>query len=66
MTNNKIFIRVNEVCELFSISRSHCWNLISTGKIKVFRPSSKVTLIKVDDLISYIEGTALGNNNEPI
>tara|TARA_B100001063_G_scaffold17572_2_gene13515 strand:- start:2069 stop:2269 length:201 start_codon:yes stop_codon:yes gene_type:complete len=66
MTNNKIFIRVNEVCELFSISRSHCWNLISTGQLKVFRPSSKVTLIKVDDLISYIEGTCLEDTDENI
>lgn len=56
MTNKKIFIRVKEACELFSISRSHCWSLISTGKIKVSRPTSKVTLIKVDDLINYIEG----------
>ncbi len=55
--NTKIFIRINSIPELFGISKSHCWSLISKGEIKSFKPSKKVTLIRVNDLVEYIEGT---------
>ncbi|WP_026804096.1 helix-turn-helix transcriptional regulator [Aliarcobacter lanthieri] len=55
LTEDKIFIRVNEASYLFGLSVSHLWSLIRNGTLKSFKPSEKITLIRVSDLISYIE-----------
>lgn len=51
----KFFIRVSEASKLFSISQSHLWSLLASGQLNVYKPSPKITLIKVNELIEYIE-----------
>lgn len=51
----KFFIRVAEASKIFSLSKSHLWSLISKGELNAFKPSPKVTLLKVTDLIMYVE-----------
>ncbi len=51
----KEYIRIKDITNSFGISKSHCWDLIAKGELKAFRPSPKVTLIKVSDMVNYIE-----------
>lgn len=61
--NLQIYVRDKKACEIMGgISRTHFWSLISSGKIKAYKPSAKVTLVKVSDLINYIENSNINDN----
>lgn len=55
LKQEKIFVRVAEASKIFSLSQSHIWSLLASGQLKAFKPSSKITLLKITDLTSYIE-----------
>ncbi len=49
------YVRLNEAIKIVPFSKSHFFSIISKGELKVYRPSPKILLIKLDDLISYVE-----------
>lgn len=49
------YIRLNQALEIVPFSKSHLFSIISRGELKVYKPSPKILLIKLDDLISYVE-----------
>ena len=51
----KLYIRVDEASRAFGLSKSYIWGLLATKQLKAFKPSPKVTLLKVTDLIMYVE-----------
>ena len=53
--DTKLFVRVAEASKVFSLSQSHLWSLISKNILKAYKPSPKVTLLKVSELIEYVE-----------
>jgi hypothetical protein len=53
--DSKLFVRVAVASKIFSLSQSHLWSLISKGILKAYKPSPKVTLLKVSELIEYVE-----------
>ena len=55
LKQEKIFVRVAEASKIFSLSQSHIWGLLASKQLKAFKPSPKVTLLKVTDIIMYIE-----------
>lgn len=55
ITQEKIFVRVAEASRVFGLSKSHIWGLLASGQLKAWKPSSKITLLKVTDIIMYIE-----------
>uniref|UniRef100_UPI0040489D25 hypothetical protein n=1 Tax=Aliarcobacter sp. TaxID=2321116 RepID=UPI0040489D25 len=55
LKQEKLFVRVAEASKIFSLSQSHLWSLLASGQLKAFKPSPKVTLLKITDLIAYVE-----------
>jgi predicted DNA-binding transcriptional regulator AlpA len=55
LKQEKIFIRVDSAAMAFGLSKSHIWGLLASKQLKAFKPSPKITLLKVTDLIMYIE-----------
>lgn len=55
LKQEKLFVRVAEASKIFSLSQSHIWSLLASGQLKAWKPSSKITLLKVTDIITYIE-----------
>ena len=55
LTEEKLYIRVDVASRAFGLSKSHIWGLLASGQLKAFKPSPKITLLKVSDIISYIE-----------
>ena len=50
------YLRLASVCEMMDASRRHVENLIETRKLRAFRPSKKMVLVPLDDVIRYVEG----------
>lgn len=55
LKQEKLFVRIAEASKIFSLSQSHLWSLLASGQLKAFKPSPKVTLLKITDLIAYVE-----------
>lgn len=55
LKEERIFVRVSVAAQMFCLSKSHLWSLLASGQLKAFKPSSKITLLKVTDLIMYVE-----------
>jgi hypothetical protein len=53
-----IYIRPSQA-KLFGLSKSHIWSLIKNKDIPSYLPTPKLRLIKVQDLINYIENTKM-------
>jgi hypothetical protein len=53
-----IYIRPSQA-KLFGLSKSHMWSLIKNKDIPSYLPTPKLRLIKVQDLINYIENTKM-------
>lgn len=49
------FYRVVEAANLISISVSHMWTLIREEIIPVYKISEKITLVKAQELLDYVE-----------
>jgi len=49
---------------MFGMSKSHLLTLIKNGDVPSYLPTPKLRLIKVQDLISYIENTKVEVNDE--
>ncbi len=47
---------------MFGMSKSHLITLIQNGDVPSYLPTPKLRLIKVQDLISYIENTKIEVN----
>lgn len=48
----KKYYRPKEAKELLSVSLATIWNYIKDGKLKTVKPSSRVTLIHIDEINS--------------
>lgn len=62
-----IRMRVTTASKMFDISKSKLWGLIKTQKVKVYRPSEKITLLDTNDLIAFLSQdvkNTQGANNE--
>lgn len=55
-----IYIRPSQA-KLFGLSKSHMWSLIKNQDIPSYLPTKKLRLIKVIDLIMYIENTKIND-----
>lgn len=49
-----IRMRVTTASKMFDISKSKLWGLIKTKKVKVCRPSEKITLLDTNDLLTFL------------
>lgn len=57
------FIRPHQAW-MFGMSKSHLLTLIKNGDVTSYLPTPKLRLIKVQDLISYIENTKIEVNDD--
>ncbi len=57
MKNNidKIYFRPREASELLSVCLATIWNYIKQGRLKTYKPSSRITLIHIDDINSLFD-----------
>ena len=55
-TCTRRYIRIPAVSEMMGgASRKYVEGLIIAGKLRAFKPSRKMTLVLLDDVIAYIE-----------
>jgi excisionase family DNA binding protein len=54
--HNQEMIRVPTVAKLYDIGKSSVWKLIREGKLKAYRPSNGIALIKKSDIEDLIMG----------
>lgn len=54
--HNQEMFRVQTVAKLYDIGKSSVWKLIREGKLKAYRPSAGITLIKKSDIEDLIMG----------
>ncbi|QNK85602.1 helix-turn-helix domain-containing protein [Aliarcobacter cryaerophilus] len=55
LKQDKIFARVSEAAEIFSLSKSYIWSLLASGQLKFYKISPKITLIKITDMFDFIK-----------
>lgn len=55
-----IYIRPSQA-KLFGLSKSHLLSLIKNKNVPSYLPSPKLRLVKVQDLINYIENTKIND-----
>jgi len=54
------FYRISDAANAISVSKSQIWTLIREGIIPVYKISEKITLVKVSELIEYVESFKVG------
>lgn len=55
LKKERIFLRVAEAAEIFSLSKSYIWSLLASGQLKFYKISPKITLIKMTDMFDFIK-----------
>ncbi len=54
----KKFLRVREINDVFSLSRSTVYKAIKEGELKVYRPNKRDFLLKTEEIEEWIETKA--------
>ena len=55
----KVHMRPKEAAKYLSVGLSTFWSYVKDGKIKTYKPTNKVTLVKTSDLDSFINGETI-------
>lgn len=56
MTTDPEYIRINHAAVRFGVSKSLLQRWVAAGRLVAYRPSGKLTLLKVADVVAVIEG----------
>lgn len=56
MPLDPLYIRINHAAVRFGVSKSLIQRWVAAGKLVAYRPSGKLTLLKLADIVSLVEG----------
>jgi excisionase family DNA binding protein len=56
MPPDPAYIRINHAAVKFGVSKSVLQRWVASGKLVAYRPSGKLTLLKLADIVALVEG----------
>jgi excisionase family DNA binding protein len=56
MPSDPLYIRINHAAVKFGVSKSVLQRWVAAGKLVAYRPTGKLTLLKLADIVALVEG----------